>query len=117
MPGGTNLAGIQGFQLYATQAFYAPPGKKDERYTMQAYIQTQADKFKEAVEGMNELLNELPESEVFLLPKRRSRMASKRIVPKGTISCSVTWPHNCAALITTIVNIPTKKRQALLTMT
>ncbi|HOY18946.1 MAG TPA: insulinase family protein [Haliscomenobacter sp.] len=57
---------------YATQAYYAPPGKKDERYTMQAYIQTQADKFKEAVEGMNELLNELPESEVFLTSAKTS---------------------------------------------
>lgn len=51
---------------YSTYAFYAPPGKKGEHYTMQAYIQTQADKFKEAVEGMNELLNDLPESQVFL---------------------------------------------------
>lgn len=51
---------------YSTNAYYAPPGKKGDRYTMQAYIQTQADKFKEAVEGMNELLNDLPESEVFL---------------------------------------------------
>ena len=51
---------------YSTSAFYAPPGKKGERYTMQAYIQTQADKFKDAVEGMNELLNDLPESDVFL---------------------------------------------------
>ena len=48
---------------YSTYAFYSMPAKKDDRYMIQAYVGTQADKFNEAIKGMNELLNDIPESE------------------------------------------------------
>ena len=46
---------------YSTYGFYASPRKKADKYYMLAYVGSQADKFKEAVEAMNELLNTMPE--------------------------------------------------------
>ncbi len=34
---------------YSTYAFYAPPGKKDDRYSMLAYVGSQADKINDAI--------------------------------------------------------------------
>lgn len=48
---------------YSTYAFYGVPQKKEQKYTLTGYIGSQADKLNEAVAGMNELLNQLPESE------------------------------------------------------
>ncbi|MBO0934731.1 M16 family metallopeptidase [Fibrella aquatilis] len=47
---------------YSTYANYNIPERKDQQYSVSAYIGSQADKFNEAVAGMNELLNALPES-------------------------------------------------------
>ena len=54
-----------------------------------AYIGTQSDKFKDAVGGMNELLNELPESAVGLESVRTNllkSLASERITGTGILS-------------------------------
>lgn len=51
---------------YATNAQYLTPGQKDEKYTLNAYIGTQADKLAEAISGMNELLMELPQVDDFV---------------------------------------------------
>jgi predicted Zn-dependent peptidase len=51
---------------YSTYAFYITPNKKDDRYSVQAYIGAQADKFNEAIKGMNDLITDLPESEKVL---------------------------------------------------
>jgi predicted Zn-dependent peptidase len=48
---------------YSTYAFYAPPAKKGERYSTVAYVGSQADKMNDAVNGMNELLNDLPRAD------------------------------------------------------
>lgn len=48
---------------YSTFASYISPDKADKQYSMIAYVGSQADKMKEAIAGMNELLNELPKSE------------------------------------------------------
>jgi predicted Zn-dependent peptidase len=48
---------------YSTYAYYGTPAKKGEKYALTGYIGSQADKFNEAVAGMNELLTELPKSE------------------------------------------------------
>jgi len=48
---------------YSTYAFYAQPGKKEDPYTAMAYVGSQADKMKEAIDGMQGLLKDLPESE------------------------------------------------------
>lgn len=51
---------------YSTYAYYETPERKDQQYSINAYIGSQSDKFHEAIAGMNELLNELPESSQLL---------------------------------------------------
>ncbi|GJH41309.1 peptidase M16 [Capnocytophaga sp. HP1101] len=46
---------------YSTFGYYGTPRKKDDKYTFVGYVGSQADKFKEAVEAMNELLTTMPE--------------------------------------------------------
>ncbi len=48
---------------YSTFATYASPDKVDKQYSMVAYVGSQADKMTDAVNGMNELLNVLPQSD------------------------------------------------------
>lgn len=48
---------------YSTYAFYITPSKKEDPFSMIAYVGSQADKTKDAVEAMNELLNDMPLSE------------------------------------------------------
>ena len=45
---------------YSTNAYFITPDKKEDPYMVSAYIGCQADKFKEAVQAMNELLGSLP---------------------------------------------------------
>jgi len=48
---------------YSTFAQYVSPDRADKQYSMIAYVGSQADKMNEAINGMNELLNNLPEVE------------------------------------------------------
>lgn len=48
---------------YSTYAFYQIPFKKEIPFTIVAYVGSQADKMNDAIKGMNELLNKLPETE------------------------------------------------------
>lgn len=48
---------------YSTYASYGSPAKKEDPFYMLAYIGCQADKMNEAVKGMNDLLNDMPERE------------------------------------------------------
>ena len=47
---------------YSTFAIFSSPDKKDKNYAMVAYVGSQADKMNDAVAGMNELLNNLPQA-------------------------------------------------------
>jgi len=47
---------------YSTFAAMAKPQKKSDNFSFTAYVGSQADKFNDAVKGMNELLNDMPES-------------------------------------------------------
>jgi predicted Zn-dependent peptidase len=70
---------------YSTYAQYSQPDRKEKRYTATAYVGTQADKMKEAVGGMNELLNNLPENPALLDNARQSILqdiATERIRPE-----------------------------------
>ncbi|MCS4226961.1 pitrilysin family protein [Sphingobacterium sp. BIGb0165] len=74
---------------YTTYAYYGQPQKKENHGMVGAYIGTQSDKFKDAVNGMNELLNELPESKVGLESIRTNllkSLASERITGAGILS-------------------------------
>jgi len=57
---------------YGTFAFYQEPSKKEDKYSMIGYIGCQADKMNEAITGMNELLNTMPESEKLLQTSKAS---------------------------------------------
>ncbi|SJZ75499.1 M16 family metallopeptidase [Sediminibacterium ginsengisoli] len=48
---------------YSTFAALQTPGKKEDKFAFIAYVGSQADKFHEAINGMNELINDLPEAE------------------------------------------------------
>lgn len=48
---------------YSTFASYVSPDKADKQYSMVAYVGSQADKMTDAINGMNELLNVLPQSD------------------------------------------------------
>jgi predicted Zn-dependent peptidase len=48
---------------YSTFAFYSKPSRKEDPFSVVAYVGCQADKMNEAVKGMNELLNTLPQSD------------------------------------------------------
>nr|WP_068890557.1 insulinase family protein [Pedobacter panaciterrae] len=48
---------------YSTFAVYSSPDRKDKDYAMIAYVGSQADKMNDAVAGMNELLNVLPQAD------------------------------------------------------
>jgi predicted Zn-dependent peptidase len=73
---------------YSTYAYYGNPSKKEDKGIVGAYVGTQADKLKDALAGMNELLNELPESQIAFdnakLSLRKS-LASERITQDGII--------------------------------
>jgi predicted Zn-dependent peptidase len=73
---------------YATYAYYAPPDKKEGRYTIVAYVGSQADKMGEAISAMNELLNDLPKTDQLLITARegiKQDIASQRITKDDII--------------------------------
>jgi len=47
---------------YSTFSFYRIPSKKEDPFTQIAYVGCQADKMNDAIKGMNDLLNNLPQS-------------------------------------------------------
>jgi predicted Zn-dependent peptidase len=57
---------------YSTYAFYQEPSQKADRYSLIGYIGCQSDKLNEAINGMNELLNSIPESEKLLGTSKKS---------------------------------------------
>ncbi len=73
---------------YSTYASYNTPVKKGQQYTLVGYIGSQADKLPEAVAGMNELLNTLPESPVALEAAKKGmkkNFETERILQDGPI--------------------------------
>ncbi len=48
---------------YSAFASYSTPGKADESHYVMAYVATQADKMKEAVDAMNAIMNDMPQAE------------------------------------------------------
>jgi predicted Zn-dependent peptidase len=73
---------------YATFATYGIPAKKEDPFYVLAYIGSQADKMNEAIKGMNELLNDLPESDKGLELARvslKKDIETERITKDGII--------------------------------
>ena len=68
---------------YSTFAAFQTPARKDKNYWSLAYVGTQADKLPEALPAMNELLTELPVSEVLFKSAQDAlinRIAAERII-------------------------------------
>lgn len=73
---------------YSTYANYYTAAKKDDNNYFVAYVGTQADKFNDAVKGMNELLTDLPESEKVVTVARdniRKSLETDRITQDGIL--------------------------------
>ncbi|RYE21011.1 MAG: insulinase family protein, partial [Sphingobacteriaceae bacterium] len=73
---------------YSTYAYYAAPAKKEDPNYFVAYVGTQADKFNDAIKGMNELLTELPESEKIVTVARqniRKSLDTDRVIQDGIL--------------------------------
>lgn len=74
---------------YSTYAHVITPGKKEDLFSVVAYVGSQADKMNEAVSSMNELLNELPKTEQSFANARSSllkNIETDRITQDGIIS-------------------------------
>lgn len=59
---------------YSTYAFVMTPNKKEDDFSLVAYVGCQADKTNDAIASMNELLNKMPESEQSFENARSSLM-------------------------------------------
>lgn len=73
---------------YSTYAYYASPAKKNDHYSMLAYVGSQADKINDAIVGMNELLTTLPESDKAFETARssmRKGIETERITQDGIV--------------------------------
>jgi len=73
---------------YSTYAYYAQPEKKDGRYSVIAYVGSQADKMNDAIVGMNELLNDIPRSDKAFETARQGMkqdIETERITQDGII--------------------------------
>lgn len=73
---------------YSTYAYYAAPAKKEDPNYFVAYVGTQADKFNDAIKGMNELLTDLPESEKIVMVARqniRKSLETDRVIQDGIL--------------------------------
>jgi predicted Zn-dependent peptidase len=73
---------------YSTFAQYVSPEKKEERYSEIGYVGTQADKMRDAISGMNDLFNDMPENEQLLQNSKQSLkqdIATERITNEDII--------------------------------
>lgn len=73
---------------YSTYAYFITPDKKEERYSVMAYVGSQADKMNEAIAGMNELLNDIPRSDKLLATAKdgmKQDIETERITKDGII--------------------------------
>jgi len=68
---------------YSSYAFFSNPPEKDRPYYSGAYVGTQADKLDSAIIAMDELFNEMPQSEVLFNAAKSaliSKIESERII-------------------------------------
>lgn len=79
---------------YSAYAYCARPGKPDESNYIQAYVGTQSDKMKIAIDAFKELLTEMPKAEKqFALSKESvlNNMRSQRIIKSDIFWTYMSW--------------------------
>jgi predicted Zn-dependent peptidase len=74
---------------YSASAFYTSPAKKDRAHIYQAYVGTQADKIKEAIPAMREIIDNMPISEAQIEQARQSVM--KQIESERITKSAIYW--------------------------
>lgn len=73
---------------YSVFASFRSPGEKRKAHYVMAYIGTQADKLPEAMKGMNDLLNQMPESEHLFNASKNAviqKIRTERITKSGVL--------------------------------
>jgi predicted Zn-dependent peptidase len=73
---------------YSTFAVYSMPTKKEDPFSVVAYVGSQADKMNDAVKGMNELLNVLPRSDKNFASAKislKNNLETERITKDGIL--------------------------------
>ena len=74
---------------YSAQAFLSEPEFKDDTYSFMAFIATQNDKMRQAIEAFDEIINNMPESEAsFAVAKEAllSRLRTQRLTGMDVLS-------------------------------
>lgn len=73
---------------YSTYAYVQTPAKKDDMFSFVGYVGSQADKFNDAVAGMNELLTDLPTADQNFINAQKSLvkdLETERVAKMGII--------------------------------
>ena len=73
---------------YSTYSFFQTPAKKTDPYYTIAYVGTQADKINEAIPAMNELLQNMPKTEIAFTSAKdalKNQLETERINKEGII--------------------------------
>ncbi len=74
---------------YSVYSVYRSPRQLDEPYSVYAYIGTQADKLNDAMNGMNALLNNMPQNQSFFDASKDAvlkQIQSERITKNGILN-------------------------------
>lgn len=79
---------------YSVYGNYQTPSKKEDAHYMLAYIATQADKLGQALDGFNELLNEMPESQASFDQSKEAII--KRIAPERITKSDILFRYERA---------------------
>ncbi len=79
---------------YSTYAYYGSPSKKDKAHFMQAYVGTQANKLKDAVGAVREIVNDMPVAEEQIDNARNSLL--KQIESERVNGSSKYWAMKSA---------------------
>ena len=76
---------------YSANAFYTTPSKRDRGHYLNAYVGTQADKLKEAITAMSDIIENMPISETQIEQARQSVL--KTIESERITKSTIYWTY------------------------
>jgi zinc protease len=79
---------------YAAYASFTTPRKKSEFHYVQVYVGTQANKMKDAITAMNELMNNMPEAEAQFNAAKEASL--KKIESERIVGAQIYWSYESA---------------------
>ncbi len=77
---------------YSTYANFNSPAKKTDPYSVTAYVGCQADKYKESIEAMNDLLHKMPQVEQLMQASKESIL--KKIETQRTTKTAIFFKYD-----------------------